>query len=328
MEDKLNQERFQILSLDGGGIKGLFSAAVLAALEDDLNMKVVDCFDLIAGTSTGGIIALGLGLGLRPREIVEFYVDEGPKIFGGRFSCFRKFKHPFIPKHSQSALKDALQRRFGDAVLGQSGKRLLIPAFSLAEDDVYIFRTAHHERLKRDYKVPAWKIALATSSAPTYFRVCREIDHIRMVDGGVWANNPILVSVVEAFNTLNVPLEKISVCSIGTSEVMPKRKWWLDRGGLLPWGLSGAAVDVLMRGQSLGALNQASFLLGSNNVQRLNPLVACGEFDLDSITKADDLIAKASHFSRKFAPIFEENFSKHLSQKFCPIYKHIDTSRE
>src|SRR5688572_12277832 len=72
--------RFQILSLDGGGIKGIFSAAVLASLEADLGANIVDHFDLIAGTSTGGIIALGLGLGFKPRELVEFYVREGPNI--------------------------------------------------------------------------------------------------------------------------------------------------------------------------------------------------------------------------------------------------------
>ena len=76
--------RFQILSLDGGGIKGLFAAAILAQLEDDLNVRVSDHFDLITGTSTGGIIALGLGMGLRPREIVQFYVSEGEKIFGDK----------------------------------------------------------------------------------------------------------------------------------------------------------------------------------------------------------------------------------------------------
>lgn len=74
-------QRFQILSLDGGGIKGLFSAAVLAKIEEDLGVTVADHFDLITGTSTGGIIALGLGIGLHPREIVHFYVSQGPAIF-------------------------------------------------------------------------------------------------------------------------------------------------------------------------------------------------------------------------------------------------------
>jgi len=74
-------DRFQILSLDGGGIKGIFSAAVLTHLEEDLQINVADHFDLITGTSTGGIIALCLGLGMRPRDIVRFYVDQGPLIF-------------------------------------------------------------------------------------------------------------------------------------------------------------------------------------------------------------------------------------------------------
>jgi len=74
-------ERFQILSLDGGGIRGVFSAAILAAIEEDLNVHLVDHFDLIAGTSTGGIIALALGLGLRPADILAFYIEHGPRIF-------------------------------------------------------------------------------------------------------------------------------------------------------------------------------------------------------------------------------------------------------
>lgn len=71
--------RFQILALDGGGIKVLFSAAFLSKLEDDLNTKITDHFDLVVGTSTGGIIALGLGLS--PKELIEFYFTKAPRIF-------------------------------------------------------------------------------------------------------------------------------------------------------------------------------------------------------------------------------------------------------
>src|ERR1039457_6307724 len=76
--------RFQILSLDGGGFRGMFSAAVLARLEEDLGTRIADHFALIAGTSTGGIIALGLGLALSPQEIPAFYTEPGPRIFGAR----------------------------------------------------------------------------------------------------------------------------------------------------------------------------------------------------------------------------------------------------
>ena len=72
---------FRILSLDGGGLKGLFSAAVLAELERDLHVTLSACFDLIVGTSTGALIALGLGAGRSPDELVQFYVERGPEIF-------------------------------------------------------------------------------------------------------------------------------------------------------------------------------------------------------------------------------------------------------
>ena len=76
-----SRRRFQLLALDGGGVRGIFTAALLAGLEEDVGSPVVDHFDLIVGTSTGGIIALALGAGLTPREILDFYVDERHAIF-------------------------------------------------------------------------------------------------------------------------------------------------------------------------------------------------------------------------------------------------------
>src|SRR4051812_3834382 len=95
----------QVLSLDGGGLKGLFSAAVLEALEQDLDAQLIDHFDLIVGTSTGGLIALGLGAGLSPTEIVDFYVSRGPEIFPRR-GWVRQL---VTAKHRPDALKDALE---------------------------------------------------------------------------------------------------------------------------------------------------------------------------------------------------------------------------
>jgi patatin-like phospholipase/acyl hydrolase len=188
----------QILSLDGGGVKGLFSAAVLANLEADLKTNVVDHFDLIAGTSTGGIIAIALGLGLSPKEIVDSYTQDGPKIFRvapGVSRC----KHAVCCKHNPSLLEAALKRRYGDKkTLGDSRKRLVIPAYNLDQGTVHVFKTPHHERLRRDHRVLAWQAAMATAAAPTYFPVFRGVDGARLVDGGVWANNPSMVAVAEA----------------------------------------------------------------------------------------------------------------------------------
>lgn len=311
--------RFQILSLDGGGIKGLFSAAVLAAIEEDLDITITDHFDLIAGTSTGGLIAIGLGLGLRPREIVEFYLREGPAVFPKRLGL-KWLQHWVYRKFSSAPLELALKQCFKEKRFGDSRKRLVIPSYNLGVDDVYIFRTAHHERLRRDYKVPAWKVAMATSAAPTFFPAVRTVDHTRLVDGGVWANNPAMVALVEAYGVLKIPLEQIAILSIGTSDAVTQRMNELDNGGIVSWAKNNAVVDVILRGQSIGASNQAKFLLGEEHFERLNPKVTATEFSLDGVHKADHLIGIASHHSRVFRPTFERKFGNHRASEFTPLY--------
>ena len=314
----MNGKRFQILSLDGGGIKGIFAAAVLAALEDDLGINIVDHFDLITGTSTGGIIALGLGLGMKPREIVEFYLRVGPEIFPRIFGV-KCLQHWMYRKFSSAPLKTALQECFKDKLLGDSQKPLVIPSYNIGEDDVYLFRTPHNERLKRDYKVPAWKVALATSAAPTFFSCYREIDNVRLIDGGVWANNPTMVGIVEAYSNMGVPLDSLWVLSIGTSDAVSHRPRRLNSGGIFAWAWGNAAIDVIMRGQSMAADKQAGHLLGRDRVERLNPKVAADEFSLDGVHKADDLIGKAAHYSRLFAPTFQQKFQSHRAAPYTPL---------
>lgn len=321
-EDNLQENewnRFQILSLDGGGIRGLFSAAVLAAIEDDLNIRIIDHFDLISGTSTGGIIALGLGLGLKPREIVEFYLNEGPAIFPQSFGV-RSFQHWVKRKYSSEALELALKSCFADKCFGDSSKRLVIPSYNLGEDDVYIFRTPHHERLRRDFKVPAWKVGRATSAAPTFFSCSKGVDNLRLIDGGVWANNPALVATTEAVGTLQVPMSKIYIFSIGTFDEKSTRGSGLDNGGILSWAKGNTVVDIIMRGQSIAVNNQLKFLLGEGHIERLDPIVTAKDFKLDGVKKVDELIAKAAHFSRHFIPTFSDRFSSHKANEYSPIY--------
>ena len=307
---------FQILSLDGGGIKGIFSAAVLTHLEEDLNLDIAEHFDLITGTSTGGIIAIGLGMGMHPSEILRFYVDKGPGIFANGLMI--SLRHMWRKKHAPDGLENALKECFGDTLLGACRKRLVIPSYNIGEDDVYLFKTPHHEHLTRDYKVPLWKVAMATSAAPAYFPSFRNVDHIRLVDGGVWANNPTMVGIVEAVSMLNVPLESIRVFSLGTTSEVKGRHKSLDHGGLLQWAFE--AVDVIMRGQSIGANTQAMHLLGPENVLRINPKVPDGLFALDRIKEAE-LLSKAAHESRHVAPFFKDKFTDHVADEFKPFHQ-------
>lgn len=316
-------ERFQILSLDGGGIKGLFSAAILAHLEEDLGVPITQHFDLIAGTSTGGIIALALGLNLSPKQIVNFYLEQGGKIFPeSRCKKLSILKQLFNPKYDPSSLEKALRDCVGENTLfGDSKKRLIIPSYNIEDDDVNLFRTPHCEHLRRDWKIPAWKVARATSAAPTYFPVFKGINNKRLVDGGVWANNPTIVAINEARTFLNQPMENIRVFSLGTTFEVKNRSDNLDTGGL--WAWKQAAVDVIMTAQSVGTHKQVSLLLNEGNYFRVDANVPEGLFALDKLSP-ERLQAKADNVSRHCAPKFKEMFCDHIASEYIPFYPQVE----
>ena len=145
---------FRILSLDGGGIKGVFTAAFLAEIERMTGKHLTDYFDLIAGTSTGAIIAIGLGIGLSGSELLSFYVSNGTTIFPsvGLIDRFRGgFRWLVGGKHDPRPLRNALESAFGDKKLSDSRSRLVIPAFNAVDGSITVFKTAHCERFKQDY---------------------------------------------------------------------------------------------------------------------------------------------------------------------------------
>lgn len=313
-------DRFQVLSIDGGGLKGIFAAAVLAAFEEALGHPLLDHFDLITGTSTGGIIALGLGAGLSPRELVEFYVDEGPKIFRGATSWRTGARHVVRSKYDNVELERALRGVFGERQLGDSCKRLVIPSFNLDAGEVYIFKTAHHGDLRRDYQVPMWQVAMATSAAPTYLpSFVLPQGRVHLVDGGVWANNPVVVGITESTSMLGTPLERVRVLSLGTSSEVSHRKERLERGGVLQWARGSAVLDVLLRGQSAGAHGMAQHLVGKEDVLRIDPVVPVKLLKLDS-ANTDRLISLAESNSRNESPQFINRFADHTAPEFVPVY--------
>jgi predicted acylesterase/phospholipase RssA len=205
---------------------------------------------------------------------------------------------------------------FGDKTLADSRKRLLIPSYSLDSDDVYIFKTAHHTRLKRDWRVPAWQVALATSAAPTYFPTSQHTDQVRLIDGGVWANNPTVLGIAEAVSMLGIDLKRIRVLSLGTSQPVKERSRKLNHGGLIRYALP--ATDIILRAQSCGAHGLALHFLGEERVSRINPVVPDKLFDLDKLNH-DQLYAKAREESRKFSPRYTQHFAGHHAPMFTPL---------
>lgn len=290
--DTLEFEAFNVLSLDGGGLKGIYSAAVLAALEEDFGVRVVDHVDLIAGTSTGGILALGLGAGLSPAEILEFYCDHASAIFPGR----RKGPGFLRRRYSSEPLRQLLAGVLGERLFGQSETRLLVSAYDIDCDDVYLFRTPHAPHLRRDWRVSMVDVALATSAAPGYFAP-HPLDGMRLIDGGVFANNPAMLGLIEAARFCRQPLETIRVLSLGTTSehnVTSRNRFFL--GGLIQY--RGSLPGYVMRGQSRTAENHPSLLVPEGHFTRVDPIVPVGMASLDSLDPAD-LIGRARADSRR-----------------------------
>jgi Patatin-like phospholipase len=292
----------RVLALDGGGYRGIFSAAILACLERDLQIPLASSFDLVAGTSTGGIIALGLGAGLSAGEIVEFYAEHGPAIFG--WPRLRSPRRILRSKYRPAALKSALEEAFDTKTIADSCVPLAIPSYDLCNDDVHLFRTRHAPHLRRDDRERMVDVALATTAAPTYLPAHR-LRGLRLVDGGMWANNPTMVAVVEAMTTFGRSPAQIDVLSLGTTVANGTRARRLDRGGLLPW--STDAIEVVLRGQSVTAHNHASLLIGKDKVLRVDPPVQARELRLDRIS-VQDMLGRAERWSRHLAIDFERRF--------------------
>ena len=255
----------RILCIDGGGILGTFPAALLAELEQRLDHPIGSYFDLIAGTSTGGIVAIALSLGHRASEILDLYESRGPEIFGqdrdAPFSSaarkLRALRWIFRHKYDSDALRSALREVFGDRRIGEARTRLIIPAWNPVARSVYLYKTAHHPRLETDYRSSAVDAALATSAAPTCFRHHITRHDVGLVDGGIWANNPTAIATVEAITLLKWPRESLHVLSLGCLEEAYTVPKWAGLGTLGP-----KLVKLFMDGQSHGAIGIAKLLTG------------------------------------------------------------------
>lgn len=308
--------RRRILSIDGGGIKGVLPAAFLASLEESLPCPIHEYFDLIVGTSTGGILALGLGLGFRASELLAFYEELGPKVFG-RSRLVKWARWAGSEQYSPEPLRAALTAKFGDRRLGHSKVRLVIPSFNLDSGEVYVHKTSHHVRFEKDYKTLAVDVAMQTAAAPTYFPPSRSASGIPLVDGGMWANNPAGFAAVEAISVLGWPSDGMSMLSLGCSAAALNTKLprWLGTGGLF-W--ARRIVDVFMVAQSSSSVGTAQLLLGHANVHRYNPQVAPGRFALDGIDEIAALKGLGHAEARKALSTLRPIFFDGKAGRFDP----------
>lgn len=291
--------KFRILSLDGGGIKGAYTASVLATLEETTGCRAVEHFDLITGTSTGGILAIGLGLGFPARVLCDFYLERGPTIFPstGRKRRWGWLRQLLGPKHDHEVLRDALRAIMGERKLVESRCRLVIPTYDAIRGHIFIMKTPHYPRFTHDAGAFAYDVALATSAAPTYFQAADFPHHgdASYVDGGVWANCPALVGVTEAIAFLGRQPGGIDVLSIGTTST-PFNISKQRSAGAAQWNVG--IIELMFEAQVEAARAQAALIAGAGDSERglfrIDAKVMKGQYELDRADERTikDLIAQ------------------------------------
>jgi patatin-like phospholipase/acyl hydrolase len=310
---------FRVLSLDGGGIKGTYTASVLASLEEMTGRKVADHFDLITGTSTGGIIAVGLGLGLSARQIRDFYVNKGPVLFPPPPRGFIRAAWRWLvgPKLCQDKLRDAVHEVIGNRLLGESKCRLVIPAFDGVRGSIQLFKTAHAPEYKQDYLRPAKAVAMGTAAAPTYYPAYTDEAGGAYLDGGVWANSPVMVGLLEATCVLGRKIEDVEILSIGTTtepfDVSHRRR----RGGIAAW--NKGLITLFMQAQAEAALGQAR-LMTKKRMLRIDVTTTPGRFAMDNAAEIRDLRALGEQAARQHEDEVSKRFLFAPAEPFRPFY--------
>lgn len=228
------QKRFQVLALSGGGYRGLYTAKILADLEQDIGGPIGRRFDLIAGTSIGGILALAVAMEIPAEQMVKLFEKHGPEIFKRRFSMRGIMRAPY----SQEPLKRLLSapELFDQQTLGICKHPVIVPAINYSTGQPQLFKTPHHTTFKRDHQFSLVDIALATSAAPGYFPR-HTFNNNQYVDGGLYANAPGLLALHEAQTFLGQHPDTVHLMSIGTMS----SKFTADPrhnrgGGTYDWG--------------------------------------------------------------------------------------------
>lgn len=313
---------FRILSIDGGGIRGMLPAALLAEFEVRFlgGRSAGGYFDLIAGTSTGGIIALGLSIGMTGSDILEIYRRYGPGIFPPPRPPLARLKRHLRSwasvaryQYKRAPLEHALRAALGDRLLGDAERRLCVPSFD-GFTEVNVFKTPHHPDFARDWKEPMVTVASATSAAPTFFPVYQDGAR-RFADGGVWANNPVMIALTDALSCYAVARRSIHILSLGCGDSDIRISDAQLFGGQFRWR---KIIASAMHLASQNALGQAGLLVGRDHLVRIDaPPMAENPIELDDYDRTvGELLPLVPKLADEYGLIVAERFFSMAADRY------------
>ena len=295
-----NTDTFHILALDGGGTRGIYTAQLLATIEQTFGTRIKTCFDLIAGTSTGAIIAGAAVSDIPMTDIVELFETETPHIFRRRW-----YRIPlFVSKYPSEQLAQVIANHIPATSLGQIATPLMITSSEIAKSEVHIFRsnydeTHNSEIVPTDKGVCLRDAILASCAAPTFFAP-KSVDNLLLADGCLWANNPSAIAATEALSAFRKKSQEIRMLSIGTGHsinMYRQRRGW---GFITGWG-GAKLTSYVMTLQAQASAHTAKLLLKGNYL-RINPEI--DRWEIDNLTQLDTLKSLAERdFERHTAEI-------------------------
>ena len=267
----------KVLAIDGGGIRGIIPALVLAEIEQRTGKGTAELFDLIAGTSAGGIIALGLTRpsaagGGKPehtaKALCRFFKEDGQRVFGR--SIWRRIGSAggwLDEKYSSKGVEKVLKEYGGGARLSEALTEVLVTSYDIEARQPYYFKRKKAREEGEDF--PIWEVGRATSAAPTYFEPIKlRPEKFALIDGGVFVNNPALCALVEA-RKIHGESADFLVVSLGTGDhehPIPFRK--ARRWGRVGWLREGRILGVVFDGVSDAADYHLGKLLPADRYYR------------------------------------------------------------
>ncbi|MFW6027159.1 MAG: CBASS cGAMP-activated phospholipase [Candidatus Woesearchaeota archaeon] len=259
--------KFKILSIDGGGARGIFPTHILKRIYEEYEIEdFCKEFDLIVGTSTGSIIAAGLAIGKPIEKIYKLYLEEAEKIFSEKNGFCKGYA--LKSRYKKDNLVGLLKKVFKDKKIKDSKTRLMIPATDLTNGNIYIHKSNYDKEFVRDKETLLYKAVLSSCSAPIYFKPEKIKERYLLADGGLWANNPALLAYTEAISRLEINHKNIHILSLGTG--VGKEYYNIDQKS---WGackLNKKLIDLVLNLQSANNNNICKHLLGDKQYLRLN----------------------------------------------------------
>lgn len=287
------KKTFKILSIDGGGIRGVYSAHILKRIEERFEIKLHDYFDLIAGTSTGSIIAAAIACNVSLDEVEKLYIEKGSLIFTKRKHIGISCKGLFNSIYDSREFKKILNDKFKDKKLKDVDKRLIIPSTDIFNGNVFVAKSKYHKDFIRDKDIKVSDAVLGSCSAPVYFAPHNAGNYL-LADGGLWANNPSLIAVIDALKRCNQNLTDIKLLSVGTGLYKPEfnkvKKW-----GILNGWKGKKLIDLIFSLQSRSTDNYVTLLLQKEQIKRIDYESDVCQI-LDDCSQIDKLISKADDY--------------------------------